>query len=57
MAVDRWRIARSVQPAGAGCLVDAEARVAVCGDWLAGDRVEGAFLSGLQGARRLLTTL
>jgi renalase len=53
----RWRFARTARRITAGCLFDAEARVVVCGDWLCGDRIEGAFLSGLQAARELLTIL
>ncbi len=47
----RWRFARSARPDGAGCLFDPDARGAVCGDWLNGDRVEGAFASGLLAAK------
>lgn len=49
----RWRFARSAGPGSGGCLVDEDARIAVCGDWLNGDRIEGAFLSGLSAAERL----
>jgi predicted NAD/FAD-dependent oxidoreductase len=35
-------------------LWDAESRVAVCGDWCQGARIEGAFLSGLAAADRVL---
>jgi predicted NAD/FAD-dependent oxidoreductase len=47
----RWRFARSARPDSAGCLFDPDVRVAVCGDWLNGDRVEGAFTSGLVAAK------
>lgn len=50
----RWRFARSARPATAGCLFDSGARVAVCGDWLNGDRVEGAFTSGLRAAEAFI---
>ena len=50
----RWRYARADQSLTVGCLFDPELRLGVCGDWCCGSRVEGAFLSGLQLAERLL---
>lgn len=50
----RWRYARSAQPLNVGCLTSAEHTLAVCGDWCQGDRIEGAFLSGLAAAETLL---
>lgn len=49
----RWRHALPTEPLEAACLVDPEHRLAACGDWCGGPRVEGAFLSGLEAARRL----
>ena len=46
-AAHRWRYARSGN-AGQGALWDAQTRIGACGDWLAGPRVEDAFLSGIQ---------
>lgn len=46
----RWRHACPVAPAAAGPLADPAQRLAVCGDWLHGGRVEGAYLSGLEAA-------
>ncbi len=37
-----------------GCFFDAESGLAVCGDWLSGGRVEGAFLSGTAAAECVL---
>jgi len=53
----RWRFARSAELRRTGVLLDADARVAVCGDWLYGDRIEGAYCSGLQAADGLVTVL
>ncbi len=36
------------------CLFDAEQGIGVCGDWCAGARVEGAFLSGMAISGRIL---
>ncbi|KPA93455.1 putative NAD/FAD-dependent oxidoreductase [Pseudomonas asplenii] len=50
----RWLYAR---PAGArewGALADADLGLYVCGDWCMSGRVEGAWLSGQEAARRLL---
>lgn len=53
----RWLYAR---PAGArevGALSDADLGLYVCGDWCLSGRVEGAWLSGQEVARRLLEHL
>ncbi|KQQ50811.1 FAD-dependent oxidoreductase [Pseudomonas sp. Leaf127] len=53
----RWLYAR---PAGAhewGVLSDADLGIYACGDWCLSGRVEGAWLSGQQAARRLLEHL
>ena len=53
----RWLYAR---PAGShewGVLADADLGLYVCGDWCLSGRVEGAWLSGQEAARRLLEHL
>jgi renalase len=50
----RWRYALPLEPLDEGCIADADARWVVCGDWCHGARVEGAFLSGIAAARKLL---
>jgi predicted NAD/FAD-dependent oxidoreductase len=52
----RWRYALPQAPLAEPCLDDAGLRLAVCGDWCGGPRVEGAFLSGSAAARRLLAS-
>ncbi len=42
----RWRYASSAQPSALGALWDDVAQLGLCGDWLNGDKVEGAWLSG-----------
>jgi predicted NAD/FAD-dependent oxidoreductase len=42
----RWRYALPALPLPEPCLFDSMLRVGVCGDWCAGPRVEGAWLSG-----------
>lgn len=51
----RWRYALPQTPLAEPCLFDAGLRLAVCGDWCGGPRVEGAFLSGRAAAERMLT--
>jgi predicted NAD/FAD-dependent oxidoreductase len=49
----RWAYALAGRPVPAEPLVDVEARIAVCGDWTVGGRVEGALLSGMAAADEL----
>ncbi len=50
----RWRYAQPPAPLDVGCLWQASAGLAVCGDWCQGARIEGAYLSGLAAAERVL---
>jgi len=53
----RWRYATPVQPLEENCLFDRTIQIGACGDWCAGSRVEGAFLSGIALAGRILGNL
>jgi renalase len=53
----RWRYAAVPKPLEVGALWDADARVAVCGDWCQGGRIEGAFLSGMAAGGRMSDAL
>lgn len=44
----RWRFAQTTAPLGQSHLWDARNGVGVCGDWCLGQRVEDAFISGLE---------
>ena len=50
----RWRFALPTEPLPEPFLYDEHLRLGACGDWCGGPRVEGAFLSGLALAQRLL---
>jgi hypothetical protein len=52
--VRRWSLAKAPTPLDRGALFDEEARVGLGGDWACGGRIEGAFLSGLELADRVL---
>lgn len=54
LGAHRWRYASPAAPLGSGCLWDAEAGIGLCGDWCHSARLEGAFLSGLLLAERVL---
>jgi hypothetical protein len=54
LAAHRWRYALPREPLADPCLFDRGLRMAACGDWCGGPRVEGAFLSGCAAAGRLL---
>ncbi len=53
----RWRHAIPVDPATERTLFSDDRSIGCCGDWLGGPRVEGAFLSGMAAAGRILGTL
>ena len=54
MATHRWRFSQGADPTDRRALFDPETGLVVCGDWLAGGRVEGAFLSGAAAAGYVL---
>lgn len=54
LAGHRWRYARSAEPREDGALAAPDAGILLAGDWLAGDRVEGAWVSGAAAGERLL---
>lgn len=49
----RWRYALATNPRGEGVISDPERRLAIAGDWLAGNRVEGAWVSGRKAGQWL----
>lgn len=53
MSGHRWRYAQASGPFSAPCFFDPRTRIGMCGDWCGGARVEGAWRSGLEMARRL----
>jgi photolyase PhrII len=53
----RWKFAIPVDPPKTRCFFEASSGIAACGDWAGGPRVEGAFLSGMAAAGRILGTL
>jgi len=53
LGAHRWRHACADPGLGMAALADDEARLVVCGDWCLGNRVEAAFLSGLEAAVRV----
>lgn len=55
--VHRWRYALAVDPLEAGCLHFTDRHLAIAGDWCAGNRIEGAWLSGRAAGRRMVDPL
>ena len=53
----RWRYADTEAALTVGSWWDASARIGMCGDWLNGGKVEGAWLSGQAVARHVLAAL
>lgn len=49
----RWRFADTASALTRGCWWDADARLGLCGDWLHGGKVEGAWLSGRDLAQQV----
>lgn len=52
-AASRWTVASTDPPLQIGCAWDAQLRIGLCGDWLAGGKVEGAWQSGVTLAERV----
>jgi len=52
-AAHRWRYALATPQATRQCMIDGAIGLAVAGDWLAGGRIENAWLSGLAAAQAL----
>ncbi|MEC8556138.1 MAG: FAD-dependent oxidoreductase [Planctomycetota bacterium] len=57
VSTKRWRYAQPVNPHPDSCLFDETQRIGACGDWCGGPRVEGAFLSGMAIAGRIMGVL
>ncbi len=53
-AAHRWLYALPPEPLAERCQFDDARQIGTCGDWCAGPRVEGAFLSGLAAAEHVL---
>ncbi|MEJ2482209.1 MAG: FAD-dependent oxidoreductase [Gemmatimonadota bacterium] len=49
----RWRYARSSESRSVASAVDADARIAIAGDWTVGNRLEAAWSSGVEAARAI----
>ena len=49
----RWRYAMCASPLSGPILGDDRKRLVVAGDWCAGERIEGAWISGIAGSRRI----
>ena len=49
----RWRYADTEPALDKVCVWDAGQRIGLCGDWLNGGKVEGAWLSGQALARQV----
>jgi predicted NAD/FAD-dependent oxidoreductase len=52
-----WRFATAVNPLNVGSLWNAQSKIGFCGDWCRISRVEGAALSGMAIAGRILGTI
>jgi renalase len=50
----RWRFALPANSLPEQCLFDSQRGIGACGDWCAGPRVEGAMLSGIAVAEKVL---
>lgn len=54
LSAHRWLYAQTQSSVEGGCLFDRDGLIAACGDWCHAGRVEGAFLSGVAAAGRVL---
>ena len=49
-----WHAAAATHPLNSGCLWDSRLKLGLCGDWCQMSRIEGAALSGMAMAGRIL---
>jgi renalase len=54
LAAHRWRFSLPIHGLDEECLFDPERGLGACGDWCNGAKVEGAYLSGLALAERMI---
>jgi predicted NAD/FAD-dependent oxidoreductase len=52
--VHRWRYAEAVTYLDCGFVWDTNAKIGLCGDWLNGGKVQGAWLSGRKLAQQVI---
>jgi predicted NAD/FAD-dependent oxidoreductase len=52
----RWRYSIAAEPLDVGCIRLGEQNLTIAGDWCAGSRIEGAYLSGLSAAAQVGAT-
>jgi hypothetical protein len=56
-SLHRWRYAQAPTPLNMGGWFDPDRGLGMAGDWLAGNRVEGAWCSGLWAARQVIAAM
>jgi predicted NAD/FAD-dependent oxidoreductase len=54
LTAQRWRYATADPPLARGVLGDRERRLAICGDWCLGNRIEDAWISGVEAAKLIV---
>ena len=57
LVAHRWTFSIALKPSTAGCFFDQTSGIVACGDWACGSRVEGAFLSGVAAANKIVASL
>lgn len=53
----KWKFALPVSPVGPACICNPTASILYCGDWCVAARVEGAYLSGIAAAEKIIAAV